>query len=171
MNLVRISIGCFLAIPLMLGIRNELLVYHSQTWPGIEGEIVKSELDSDGEGAISTHIVYIYTPKDEYFLGRRISFGYCGTGDVSDALNIVAQYPKGSKVTVYYDPNEFGLCTLQRERGVGGYLLIFAGCGLITGWLFLSRNRSPVSACIEADFDLSGDPDAAIKQRANDGDL
>jgi hypothetical protein len=113
----------------------------------------------------------MYTPKDEYFLGRRISFGYGGTSDFGDAPNILLQYPKDSKVTVYYDPYDFSLCTLQRERGVGGYLLIFVGCGLVAGWLYLIRSRSSVSVEIEPDIDLSGDPDAAIKRRANDGDL
>jgi len=176
MNLTQITIGCILAIPLVFGVRNELRLYQSQSWPGIEAEILSSELSANGGGgsgdlAVSAEVSYLYKLKGEYFIGRRISFGYCGTSDYGDAISIISQYPKGSKATIYYDPSDFRLSTLKRERGVGGYLLIFVGCGLVAGWLFLIRKRVEVEDEAKSDFDLNGDPDAVIKRRANNDDL
>jgi hypothetical protein len=76
-----------------------------QTWPSAPGSIVESELRSRRRGSrriYYPHIVYQYNVMGQTYTGKRISPG--PESGSSRARELVAKYPPGAPVTVYYDP-------------------------------------------------------------------
>ncbi len=76
-----------------------------QTWPSAPGNIVESELRSRKRGSrriYYPHIVYQYNVMGQTYTGKRISPG-TDSGS-SRARELVAKYPPGAPVRVYYDP-------------------------------------------------------------------
>jgi hypothetical protein len=83
----------------------------TQTWPTVTGEIVTSETrvhrrtsTGTGHGSVRfPHISYTYEVNGKTHNSSNIvAGGEIGGMNVETAL---ARYPQGSKVTVYYDPN------------------------------------------------------------------
>ena len=84
----------------------------SSAWPTVGGVIVKSEIEtqtstasSDGKQKSETvqhpKIIYQYQIDGQNYKGTRISF----SSSSGDARQIVARYPQGQSVQVYYNPD------------------------------------------------------------------
>jgi hypothetical protein len=144
--------GVFQIIPLLFSViaawmlgREILLLRRgkqSETWPFTEGEVVsshvKSRHDSDGDTSYSAAVRYEYEVNGTTYVSRTISFGsklYFGR---FSAEEVVATYPVGEKVTVYYDPNHPKIATL--EPGISGGSFVVLGLSavfLVAGLWFL----------------------------------
>jgi len=114
----------------------------SETWPFTEGEVVsshvKSRHDSDGDTSYSAAVRYEYEIGGATYVSRTISFGsklYFGR---FSAEEVVAIYPVGEKVTVYYDPNHPKIATLEPGISVGSFVVLgLSAVFLVVGLWFL----------------------------------
>ena len=111
-----------------------------QAWPTVEGTIVVSEIV--GERAIRPRIVYAYTLGDSTYrsestLDAPMFGGKRKKYDVAEEL--VSQYPVGSPVTVFYNPDSITQSTLAPsvewnvygKLGLGILLFVLGLLGLL----------------------------------------
>jgi hypothetical protein len=141
--------GFFLLVTLIIGgvlvflaMRSKKKSEASQTWPSTSGTVMVSEIressSTDDDGYTRTY----YHPKVEYgyevagqaFTGKNISFGgQVGYGSPSQVNPVLAKYPLGANVTVYYNPEKPSEAVLERKAGgfkflmTGGILLLVIG--------------------------------------------
>ena len=96
-------------------------VAEASTWPSALGTVTSSTVErrSSGDGYSYYPVVdYIYQVIGQSYQGNRIMPGPEVGG--SGAQNIVARYPAGAQVMVYYDPNKPSESVL--ERSLPGYI-------------------------------------------------
>jgi hypothetical protein len=103
----------------------------SARWPATEGVIIESRL------RLNCH----YEVKGRGFVGSSVAAGPQDYYNLLEADKKVRAYPFGSKLKVYYDPNDPVVSCL--EPGVfrwSGYLyLVFAGCLVSAGFFLIWR--------------------------------
>lgn len=101
----------------------------SQTWPSTPGKIIRSKVKAvrapaygkkrgadGGRTAFLPDILYSYRANGEDFESGQLFFAqdsYCTNKVASDRVD---QYPEGSEVTVYYNPDEPEMALLDRNR-------------------------------------------------------
>jgi hypothetical protein len=129
-------------------IRTLILGIRSKSWPATEGEIVASEVEKvkpTETGMIINKyraaVQYTYTVKDVTYTSEVVSFGELaflifnrGLRSRKGAKQLVAKYPVGSVVQVYYEPGNPNRSLL--EPGVSDpnlilTMLIFGIVGLL----------------------------------------
>ena len=132
-------------ILIVIGILSAFVLGHSNmkegdassSWPHVEGVISVSEVTSEGTHVESTSryhtkIIYDYVVENKTFTSDRLDFRLGGhTYDRVEARAIVAQYPKGKKIAVYYKPEDPSLSCLEPGLRVGGAFSVGIGCILI----------------------------------------
>lgn len=129
--------------------RNKKKAHESLSWPETRGTIIKSKVvigesvfssgdDDDGQSQpmYSAEITYNYQVGDMLYTSERISFaGKTSYSKPDKAEAIIRQYPEGSSVSVFYDPNKREVAVLERSAKGSGALLaagiIFLSIGLI----------------------------------------
>ena len=120
------------ALFVWLGLYQRRRVRASQGWPSTLGKIVSSKLvegsSSEGGRTISAEVVYSYTVAGQEFRSDHRSFGGAGSGSLAGENAIIARYPAGSSVTVYYNPVTPGDAVLERASGMAG--LMFGLCAM-----------------------------------------
>jgi uncharacterized integral membrane protein len=131
--LVFIGIGIGMLIKLMKNFSKARL---SKNWLSTSGKIVSSELDAqtttDEDGYQTTtyiaNIVFEYQVDKTSFKCDCINFDYgMRTSNKRKQQSIVEQYPAGSQVTVYYDPDEPEQAVLEkRVNGVFTTIMVSA---------------------------------------------
>lgn len=108
--------------------------YESQNWPATEGKIIDSRL----AGAKRTigrrvFIKYEYFVKGSRYVSSQISYTLI-IGDYSGSVEIIREYPKGKKVTVYYNPDNPMDAVLKTEiSGQISWLFILSVLSIILG--------------------------------------
>lgn len=114
----------------------------SESWPFTEGEIISSQVkgrrDTEWSSLHSAEVRYQYVVDDTACVSDTISFGsklYLGR---PSAEEVVAMYPVGAKVAVYYDPHKPQLATLETGISVGNFIVLglsamflLAGLGIL----------------------------------------
>ncbi len=100
-GIVVIAIGAYLlasAIGLVGKGRNSL------DWPTTDGKVVHSEVDELSHG-YKAEIRYIYSVDENPYTGDTV---YVGShwGNYEEACRIVARYPEGKKVRVFFNPDD-----------------------------------------------------------------
>jgi len=108
----------------------------SEHWLTTTGKIISSELDSqtntDEEGYSTTtyiaRVLFAYEVSGVPYQGDCINFNYgMRTSNLRIQQSIVEQYPEGSAVTVYYDPEKTDQAVLERKvNGAFTTLLVSA---------------------------------------------
>lgn len=101
----------------------------SESWPQAQGEIVSSEVrrsDDENGSSYSGDVTFEYVVADSRYSSDNVSFGQY-SGNRSHAEEIVAKYPVGSRVTVYYDPEDVATAVLEPGVTWSSYLLIGMG--------------------------------------------
>ena len=101
----------------------------SESWPATNGEILSANVreDNDDEGtSYYGDVSFRYVVNDSVYTSDTVSFGQYG-GTRNHAEEIVARYPVGSQVTVYYDTNEPETAVLEPGVNSGSYLLLGMG--------------------------------------------
>ncbi len=120
----------------------------SAGWPAAQGKIESStvdvekerERDSDGDIHYKTkyipNIVYQYQVDGMDFMGDQISFGSTSSSSPGWAYKMRDQYPEGSEVAVYYDPEKPQEAVLQPGAKGTTYIVLVIGVAFaITGVL------------------------------------
>lgn len=144
---------------ILLHQRNKKKAHESLSWPETKGTIIKSKVvvgesvfssgdDDDGQSQpmYSAEITYHYQVGDMLYTSERISFaGKTSYSKPEKAEAITKQYPEGSIVSVFYDPDKSEIAVLERSAKGSGALIVagivFLSIGLITlivGILILS---------------------------------
>ena len=155
-------VGLFLVVE---GINQLRLGSKSSHWPAAEGRIISSriflsshrEIGGGKSGARSTtysvQVRYSYEVDDQTFEGSRLSYGEEGHSNRSEAQKVLARYPQGKEVEVYYDPMDPKRSVLVRGPGMSWLVLVmgamFFVVGLpvsfIFGYCWLSSRKSEAS--------------------------
>jgi hypothetical protein len=103
----------------------------SATWPAADGLIVGSEVDhsTDAEGgdSYSPEVDYTYQVSGQAYQNSRIKFGENSYNSRRQAEEIVARYPSGQGVTVYYAPEEPENSVLEPGVSSGSYIVLGIG--------------------------------------------
>jgi hypothetical protein len=123
-----------------LGLRQRRRVQASQRWPSTLGKIVSSRIvegsSSDGGRTIGAEVVYSYTVAGQEYRSDHRSIGGGGSGSIAGENAIIARYPAGSSVTVYYNPSTPGDAVLERTSGIAALMFglcamcVLFGCGM-----------------------------------------
>jgi Protein of unknown function (DUF3592) len=120
-------------------LKNVNLALASSSWEKAAGSIVRSELQNLSVGPKENYralVEYTYTVGGAIYRGTRIRFADTTGSSEAAQSALVAQYPAGAAVDVYYDPKHPGEAVLENGGGlrVYGLLLppvILAGIGMI----------------------------------------
>lgn len=134
---------------ILLQQKNKRKAERSLYWPETKGTIIKSEVvvgesvfggdDDDGQSQpmYSAEVNYTYQVDDMIYTSERISFaGKSSYSKPDKAEAVTRQYPEGSIVSVFYDPEKREVAVLERTAKGSGVLLaagiIFLIIGLIS---------------------------------------
>jgi hypothetical protein len=119
----------------------------TRNWPAVEGVITKSDTRSQrspgGSGAPTTiaDVWYNYVVDGIEYHNDTISLSQYGSGSASHAVEEAHRYPVGSRVMVYYNPENPHDAVLEHKTpwifiglfaGLGA-ILIFIGIGMLSG--------------------------------------
>lgn len=114
----------------------------SQEWPSVQGTIERSQVvrkrrGSNKKTTYSADVIYRYSVAGESFESNQVRFG----GDVSSssskhAYKTTGLYPKGKRVTVYYNPKEPSAAVLEAgsnfsTKALYYGALLFLGAGVL----------------------------------------
>lgn len=98
----------------------------SQGWPTTQGQIIEARIaeststDSDGDTSTSYSpaVKFTYRVAQQEYTGNKITFGFIqGHGNYKKAQAVLAHYPLGAQVNVYYDPANPADAVLERKAG------------------------------------------------------
>jgi hypothetical protein len=119
------------------GIISSMEAFYSRSWPNVEGIITLSQIDtylsesnteSDTGNIIKTttmyhpQVSYNFQVNGQEYHGDVINLDDISTSDVQAAEKIIARYPKGKVVRIFYDPGRPEKAVL--EPGLTAGLLI-----------------------------------------------
>ena len=128
------AIGMFLlgAVTAIIGVRRMLFAWSMRHWPATQGEVRSSEvlkvqpLDARESEMYRPEIRYAFTVDGKEYTGVRralLTMRYSGPKPAAD---VVARYPVGGSVTVYYDPVNPRESILIRETALPWAVFITA---------------------------------------------
>ena len=127
-------------------LRNLVQVHESESWPASQGTVMSSwvhgeTIDADGLtfGKYYPEVRYLYRVFGSEYQGNKIMFGSQPAIQQSKAEATISNYPEGSSVMVYYDPNQPSNAVL--ERNVSKALLasgvMTVACGIFIFVIFV----------------------------------
>jgi hypothetical protein len=139
-NLLFLILSLVGLIIVIAALRSRKQAETSQAWPGTQGRVIESRVEShtstDSDGHHNTDykaiVRYTYSVMGQEYSANRVAFG-ARSSNRNAASEVVNRYPLDQQVTVYYDPDKPGQAVLERVSGSGmlqiviGILLIFAG--------------------------------------------
>ncbi|MBT3313902.1 MAG: DUF3592 domain-containing protein [Anaerolineae bacterium] len=139
--LIAILVGGF--VVLVFGIIGAVLIYkyfqekkeaeESQGWSSTIGQIIKSfmrrEVSYESNNTIYyPEVEYLYEFIGTEYTGHRIAFGgSAGHSNSRKSEEVLARYPVGKSVPVFYDSNNPQDSVLIRKMGTGGKVFLFVG--------------------------------------------
>jgi hypothetical protein len=115
----------------------------SESWLPATAQIVSGNISAQRGSKTTSYVInirYAYTVFGQSYEGGQFSFGSEGTGydTRKRAEKVVAQYPTGSQVTIYYDPNNPQQAVLKRNYDSTGAILAMIVGILGTGMVIYS---------------------------------
>jgi hypothetical protein len=129
----------------------------TRDWPSVEGVITKSDTRiqrEPGTGGTPTTIAdvwYTFVIDGVEYRNDTISLSQYGSSSASHAVKEAHRYPVGSRVMVYYNPENHFDSVLERKTpwvfiglfaGLGS-ILIYIGFGMLTGGFGMSHDAAP----------------------------
>lgn len=113
------------------------------TWPKTEGRVTSSDAQvvsrEKGRGVYAPNVAYSFQVATKRYESSRLTLVPRNYPSLQQTESILARYPVGAKVTVYYDPKSPENCVLvttttgtEWAYALGGALMI--GVGIYT-WL------------------------------------
>jgi len=141
-GLVFVAVGGVIGF---FGVRTFQNAQASQEWPSVRGQVTQSQVgthDSDGTTMYSANVVYEYTVGDRSYVNDRIHFGEGSSSNPRPAHNMVAEYPVGASVDVYYSPDDPLNAVLEPgTSGLGVWALPgMGGCFALSGLLVVGAS-------------------------------
>jgi hypothetical protein len=119
----------------------------SSTWPSTTATVIRASVreqdqrqENETGASYYPTIQYAYSALGEHFIGERIAFGGVAAGSLSQARQILDQYPTGKLVTVYYDPNDPSAAVLKAGYRLPAYLAAAVGLVFLAGGLIAWRS-------------------------------
>jgi Protein of unknown function (DUF3592) len=100
------------------------LALASVRWPRVQGRVIKAWVEHHPWGDPPNHsprVEYVYKVDGQHYSSRTIRLTGSITTGKGRAEKIIARYPVGSPVDVWYDPDKHERATLK--PGGGGWLL------------------------------------------------
>ena len=100
----------------------------SLQWPAVPGTVLLSQLVEDNSGEFTSYlplVTYAYAVNGQAFQSSRVAFV------ASKSRKVIAKYPKGNAVQVYFDPQQPSTSVL--EKGGSTRFMVFIGIALIIG--------------------------------------
>ena len=145
-RLMAVVVSLLGAIMALAGVRLTLLAWSMRRWPAAQGEVRSSDalrFQSVGAGQGARYrpeILYAFSVGGKEYTGVRRTLLAWQTSGSQSAEEVVARYPVGKKVTVYYDPRNPRESILIRESALPSAILVTAlglvFCAVFAGWLF-----------------------------------
>jgi hypothetical protein len=137
--LKQLILWMFLFDLLMVGLVIYLQVAANavKDWPSVPGKVTSSRVSYDSsssENGAVPFVTYTYEVQGKTYKENRISPGILTVAGETSAEKVVALYPKGKEVSVYYNPKNPAEAYLEKssQRQIGGM------CGIIImGNLFM----------------------------------
>jgi len=121
----------------------------SKSWPTVQGRIIHSAMASStspqGKTTYSPDIQFTYQVNGRDYQSNQVGVepgpGASSSSDPSAASEIVARYPVGTVVTVYYKPSKPALGVLQPGVSkvtwwlleAGGFFIFIGACFVLAG--------------------------------------
>jgi cytochrome c-type biogenesis protein CcmH/NrfF len=124
-------------ILIVAGIRTALRMISSLSWKRSKGIIIQSKVIPFDKWYYP-EVIYEFQVKDKKYESEIFIFGEKEPRDLYQTRQAIAEYPKGKKLTVYYNPEDPNDCALQPGKiDKGTLLLLFAGGAsfLFFGWI------------------------------------
>ena len=133
------------AIALVYGLYCLAKLISVRNWPSVEGKIVsstKTARSTDAGKMQDAEIAYEFTVAEKLYTARVIQAG----GDMSSAHSkketdvdkVLAKYPVGAVVPVYYNPRFPQMACLERSDATAVFIgLVFGPLAILVGYLFL----------------------------------
>lgn len=114
----------------------------SQNWPTTTGTILESSLDEDSDG-YAPHVAYAYAVAGKRYTNDRIYFHTSQSGTKHAAQKHLSAYPMGTRVDVYFNPQNPHDSVLNRHMPIWlpVFWLFFALFLVLVGILLLSDDQ------------------------------
>ena len=158
-TLVLITLVSLVAglVLLILGVRDIMGGMKSRSWPTTDGYVNSATIqkhypstsDHTRTPTYTPKVYYEYTVDGKKYTAHRVSFSGATGGKYGDAEEVVNRYPVGSKITVYYDPDnraesvlEPGFVWTSLIMALAG--LVFLGVAAILFRAYVTQRESPV---------------------------
>ncbi len=176
-SVIGIPAALFMVVFLffLLQVRTVFFASRSTRWPTTEGKVVESYILADGDGGYIPKVIYTYRVNGKEYRNNEITASQrSNTLNRGPAEEIVARYPEGGSVKVYYHTGNPNHAVLEPGRGAGNWLVlaILAVCLLASGiWLVKTWRDTHLSGSfrmekmagpVKAEID-DGFPSAKIK--------
>lgn len=131
-NPYSIILGSFVVTGLLAtawGLRIIIRARETLQWPVVEGTIEESTKSSESDDLLP-HVKYCYLVGQQTFR-QLVKFSGDITPSEEFSKRYVEKYPEGSKVKVYYDPENPETSTLEPGPGQGDWLVLAIGLGTL----------------------------------------
>lgn len=114
----------------------------SRSWKPVQGQVVFSKTVKQA-GGWEPVVRYQYDVNGKsYESGNRNTSGGWGTQDAGAADMIVSDHPKGSAVTVYYNPSNPGEAAIEVGLGMTHIIFALIGLGFIAIAIFVKGSST-----------------------------
>ncbi|MBS2101220.1 DUF3592 domain-containing protein [Carboxylicivirga linearis] len=134
-------------IILIFNLRSLIKANSSKNWLSAEGEILNSELDitksfGESDKVYNPKVEYKYLVNGKEYCSTRIYYGSSSSSTFkkSKSRNIIEKYPKGSRVTVFYDPMNESEAVIERGVKPEVISLILASSVLLACSIYVLTN-------------------------------
>jgi hypothetical protein len=114
--------------------------YASQSWPSIQGTVMKCEVSFPGGGRgfrgggtelrTELNISYFFEVDGKPYTGTEFDAG-SGSLTGADIQAMTRQHPPESKITIFYDPSNPRSCLLEPGIRISGFAGSFFGLGFL----------------------------------------
>ncbi|MEE4178634.1 MAG: DUF3592 domain-containing protein [Bacteroides sp.] len=125
--------------------------FESKSWPSTEGTITKSEVETwmkDGKTQYGALIAYTYQVEGKAHISHQVGVNSTSSNsNMSAVKSLVQEYPVGTMVDVYYDPEVPDSAALipgvrAGDVALAGGMLLFAIIGLLVLFRIIKPTRS-----------------------------
>ena len=129
---------------IIIAIRNAVRGYATRNWQRVPGRILRSFVlvytGDDGKGCTAT-VEYEYRAADgSAYKGTRLRFGHTGSWTRARAERLLAPFPPGATVDVFFDPGRPADAVLVRGVSLGNTGIFLAGVAFLSvAWAMLFR--------------------------------
>lgn len=124
-------LGLFMALP---GAWWVIQAQASTSWPTADGKVLRSEVRTQRTGNTSSHeplVIYQYQVEGKSYRRDRPTISRQPSKTTAPAEEVVARYPVGTQVTVYYDAADPATSVLEPGVTLRTAALLLAGMAFL----------------------------------------